>query len=935
MDKIEQVVLHIYAHLSGKISSHEDLEHIVKTQIMKMDILKDLTNDEIEEAIYRYEARYGSRTFEPGITITEHKGSDTWLLKKKRKMSASEHKYQQRYEQYLIYNHYGDDAKESIIKEAEKVLSLCADPNSNEKTRGLVMGDVQSGKTSNYLALANLACDYGYKIILILAGMTDSLRIQTQDRVDEGLIGAVSSTIGHNDMIKYVGVGTYGIGGHYAVPFTTEIVDFTPANCTANDLNKPQILVVKKNKRVLEAVKKWLKPGQAYVSGRNILIIDDECDNASVNTKSSATTEEQEDPSTINKLIRDIYNNFECASYVGYTATPFANIFINPEKIVGFDDLFPSDFIHRLKSTNEIYFGIDKVFRENRKHIKILNENEQFFIPAKHKANLEIWQLPDSLKNAICVFLIANCVRTFRGDKSKHRSMMINVSAYNPVQEQLLGLVERYVSILLDAISQYDKYDTARFIKHNELRRIFEIYSRDPLFNTPISAKNTNTIKEELSFEKLKGILYEEISKFRVVVINSKRKGDQRFKYKDYKETGARVIAIGGFVLSRGLTLEGLMTSYYSRNSVAYDTLLQMCRWFGYRLGYEDLCTIYMSQNNYDCFCAVVDALDNLDSQLEVMQVQGATPKDFGLMVMESPDTLETNLLITARNKLRNSVEIIKGLNYSGVDIDTSKLYQSIECNRSNLVAVQNFVRFLSKKGQKIKKYEHDRFMIKDVSNEDLAGLIEVLKIPLENKKFDIENITEFIRKGEYYKNWDIVFATGEKKDIESFKLYNENNEVCLDIPPVKRSFSLEEDEDIIRISKNNNRLLEPGIFNAGLTSEQIEEAKEFARQRPSKKKTEKEDKTPIARDYLSVKDRKPLFVILPIKLDQDDPDDLETDYTHAKKELIEKYSNDEWIIGFGIGFAGREGKVMLRFRINKVKQEEYLRRMQEDILDD
>ncbi len=935
MDRIEQVVLLLYGFLSGKVCSHEDLEHIVKNEIMKMESFRDLTSEEVEEAIYRYEVRYGSRTFEPGITITERKGSDTWLLKKKKKMTASEHEYQQRYEQYLLLNHYGDDAKESIIKEAEKVLSLCADPESNEKTRGLVMGDVQSGKTSNYMALANLACDYGYKIILILAGMTDSLRIQTQDRVDEGLIGAVSSTIGCNDKITYIGVGTYGNGGHYAIPFTTELADFAPANCTANDLNKPQILVVKKNKKILEAVKKWLKPGQANVSGRNILIIDDECDNASVNTNPSNTAQEQEDPSTINKLIRDIYNNFECAAYVGYTATPFANIFINPEKKIGYDDLFPSDFIHRLKSKNEVYFGIDKVFRENRKHIKILNENEDYFIPAKHKSNLDICQLPDSLKDAICTFLIANCVRTFRGDKTKHRSMMINVSAFNPVQEQLLELVERYKSTLLDAISQYDKYSTERFIKHNELRRIYEIYKRDSLFNTPISSQKIATINDELPFEQLKELLYEEISKFRVVLINSKRKGDQRFKYKDYKETGARVIAIGGFVLSRGLTLEGLMISYYSRNSVAYDTLLQMCRWFGYRPKYEDLCAIFMSQNNYDCFCAVVDALDNLDSQLEVMQAQGATPKDFGLMVMESPDTLETNLLITARNKLRNSVEIIKGLNYSGVDIDTSKLYKSIEFNRSNYIAVQEFVKLLSEKGLKIHQYEHDRFMIKDVSNTDLADLIEVLKIPLENKKFDVENIAEFIRKGEYYKKWDVVFATGDKKNSETFKLYDENGKLCLEIPPVKRSFGLEEDEDIIRISKNNNRLLEPGIFNAGLTQKQIEEAEALARKRPSKKKTKKENQTPIARDYLSVTDRKPLFVILPIKLTQDGPEAEETDYSVEKLDLINKFTGDEWLIGFGIGFAGREGKVMLNFRINKVKQEEYLRRIQEDIFDD
>lgn len=935
MKKIEQIVMLLYAFLRGKSSNHEDLQHIVKNQIMNMPDFKDLTNEEIEEAIFRYEVQYGSRTFEPGITISTRKGDDTWLFKKKRTMSSSEHEYQNRYEKYLLFNHYGDEAKESIIKEAEKVLSLCADPESNEKIRGLVMGDVQSGKTSNYMALANLACDYGYKIILILAGMTDSLRIQTQDRVDEGLIGAISSTIGRNDKISYIGVGTYGNGGHYAIPLTTELSDFTPSNCTSNDLNKPQILVVKKNKSVLEAVKKWLKPGQANVSGRNILIIDDECDNASINTKATKNGLEQETASTINKLIRDIYNNFECASYVGYTATPFANIFINPEKIIGYDDLFPSDFIHRLKTTNEMYFGIEKVFKEDKKHIKILNENEDYFIPSKHKSDLKIYQIPSSLKNAICSFLIANCIRTYRGDKTKHRSMMINVSAFNPVQEQILYLVENYVSTLLNAISQYDKYNTERFIKHNELRRIYEIYTQDSLYSSPTKTSNSKTINDELPFDKLKELLFDEISKFRVVVINSKRKGDQRFKYKEFKETGARVIAIGGFVLSRGLTLEGLMMSYYSRNSVAYDTLLQMCRWFGYRPQYEDLCTIYMTQNNYDCFCAVVDALDNLDSQLEVMQVQGATPKDFGLMVMESPDTLETNLLITARNKLRNTVEIVKALNYSGVDIDTSKLYKSVDINRANYNNVKKFVKLLSMKGKKILKYEHDRYMIKDVSNSDLADFIECLKIPIENKKFDIENITEFVRKGDYYKKWDIVFATGEKKETKIFKLFDEQGELCLAIPPIKRSFSLEDDEDIIRISKNNNRLLEPGIFNAGLTEKQIEEAKELAKNRPSKKHSSNESKTPIAKDYLSVKDRKPLFVILPIKLDQDEPNLEETDYSDSKKELINKYVDDEWIIGFGIGFAGREDKVMLKFRINKVKQDEYLKRIQEDLIDD
>jgi hypothetical protein len=177
--------------------------------------------------------------------------------------------------------------------------------------------------------------------------MTDSLRIQTQERTDEGLIGAISSSIGGNEEIKYIGVGTYGNGGHYAIPLTTDVNDFSSDNLnfTSNDLNKPQILVVKKNKSILTAVKKWLKPGQTNISSHNILIIDDECDNASINTKKA-----DEDPSAINGLIRDIYNNFTCSTYVGYTATPFANIFINPEKKVGFDDDTVIDMLTDIKN---------------------------------------------------------------------------------------------------------------------------------------------------------------------------------------------------------------------------------------------------------------------------------------------------------------------------------------------------------------------------------------------------------------------------------------------------------------------------------------------------------------------------------------------------------------------------------------------------------
>ena len=924
-----KAVLHLYAHLDGQTCNHEDLVEIIKTELTKLSAFKNLTKQEIEEIAYAYEYTYGSRTFTPGVTLTETKASETWFHKKKLWMAENQHEYQKRYEQYLILEHYGDDAKKAIIREAEKVLSLCADPDSNERKRGLVMGDVQSGKTSNYLALANLACDYGYKIILILAGMTDSLRIQTQERTDEGLIGAISSTIGGNEEIKYVGVGTYGNGGHYAIPLTTDINDFSSANLnfTSNDLNKPQILVVKKNKSILTAVKKWLKPGQTNISSHNILIIDDECDNASVNTKKDG-----DDPSTINGLIRDIYNNFSCSTYVGYTATPFANIFINPEKKVGFDDLFPADFIHRLKSSeNESYFGIEKVFRSNMRHVHIVNEEEKNKLPAKHKKDDDIPVLWDSLKNAICEFLICNCIRTIRGDGTKHRSMMINVSPYNLVQNRMQELVEEYVQGLCFAVQQYDKYPIERFIKHFELKRIYDTYQTSSLFNHTDPSYFGKRLNEYIPFDDIKNKLYDEISKFRVAVINNKVKGDQRFKYRDYKETGARVIAIGGFVLSRGLTLEGLITSYYCRNSTAYDTLLQMCRWFGYRPRYEDLCSVFMTQISYDCFCAIADAIDNLDTQLETMAAVGAKPRDFGLMILESPETLETDLLVTARNKMRDSFEIIRPLNYSGVDIDTSKLYKEPAKNRHNKKAVEDLIVLLEKSGFHLERVK-SRYMFRNVTNEFIADFIADLNVPLENKKFDVESISSFISKGEFYDKWDIVFATGEEKEANGnyFKINKETP-----IPPIHRSFAYEKDENIVRIAKNNNRLLDPNIFNSGLTEEQIEEARQIALSRPSTTTTNKA--TPIAKDFLAVKGRNPLLVILPIVLTQDPEDKEDSDYSSSKQQIIDDFDK-EHLIGIGIGFAGREGKVMMKFRINKVKRQEYLNKFEEtedEVLDD
>lgn len=906
------------AILQGKTLSHEDLIETIKTNICVLPLFSNFSSSQISELATEYEKLYGSKTFKPGITLIDKKGNDIWFFNKKNSMSNDDHKFEKRFRNFLSLQHFGAQTIENMMTETEKILALCSDPESNEKRRGMVIGDVQSGKTSNYLALANMACDYGYRLILILAGMTDSLRIQTQERVDEGFIGAISSSIGQSS-IEYVGVGKFECC-HYAIPLTNDISDFEGVNATSSDFAKPQVLVVKKNKSILTNVKHWLKPGSLNIASRNILIIDDECDNASVNTK-----KDDEDPSAINGLIRDIYNNFNCATYVGYTATPFANIFINPEKKVGFDDLFPSNFIHRLHASPESYYGIEKVFPNDigGRAVKILSEDENLFLPVKHKKDYLYEGLTESLKDAICNFLICNCIRTIRGDEFKHRSMMVNISPYNDIQEDIKDCIEKYIENLKNIIFQYDKYPIDRFIKNIEMNRIYKMYMNDDFFSKPYDYNNALNVS--IPFEKIKNQLYSEVSKLIVKVINNRYKGDQRFKYKDYIETGARVIAVGGYVLSRGLTLDGLMTSYFSRSATAYDTLMQMCRWFGYRPRYEDLCSVYMSQISYDSFYSVVLAIRDLDEQLNIMNIQGKRPDEFGLMIRECPDTLETKMLITARNKSRNSLSVSRPLNYTGVAVDTSKIYKFKSDNDQNIKAISNLIHNLLISSYKFEEF-NGRNMFRNVKSYFVADFISSIRIPLENKKFDIENISNFIREEKYYEKWDIVFATGDNNSSMKYIIPFVDKQ----INPIHRKFEFRDEEKIIRISKNNNRLVEPGIFNAGLSDKQIEEAYNLAK----KRNDNKNDRiAPIISDYLSVSDRNPLLVILPIILNSDQSDSKEV--KEKKENLMKSFGNP--LIGFAIGFSGKNGKIILNYRINKVKQAELTRmnEFEEDEVDD
>lgn len=354
--------------------------------------------------------------------------------------------------------------------------------------------------------------------------------------------------------------------------FIDAIECYAAIHCENVEVDVPQDI-----KEIDESVAERLQSelSEKGLDCRSILIIDDEADNASI-----TTSKDPEKPTTINRCIRDIFNKFPIASYVGYTATPFANIFINPYDDESYLDLFPTDFIAQLHAPST-YFGGRLVFPNNdtrSKYVRLISENEPNFLPVVHDKYIPYPAMADSLKEAINSFVICNVIRTLRGHGLKHRSMMINITRFNDTQALVWECVTEYLEALRNAIEQLSDMPLTLFCKSRYCRALYELYHNDDFFKE-IREGNPDIGTGPVAWEAIQQGIYEEIKKFIVVVINS-RNGQmnnidpsgrkKHFDYDDKKDEGARVIAIGGMVLSRGLTLEGLMTSYYSRNAGAY-----------------------------------------------------------------------------------------------------------------------------------------------------------------------------------------------------------------------------------------------------------------------------------------------------------------------------------------------------------------------------
>jgi len=625
-------------------------------------------------------------------------------------------RYWQRYREMQEAKLSGN-AVDNLDETSDQILSMLEDPEREGAwdRRGLVVGHVQSGKTGNYTGLICKASDAGYKVIIVLAGMHNNLRSQTQVRLDEGFLGY--ETYSNSDDPRPIGVGLIdrdpSIRPHYATT-RSEKGDFNMAaakNLGVSPEERPWLFVVKKNKKVLERLHKWIinhvanttdpESGRKIVTHLPLLVIDDEADNASVDTGEQVFGEnglpdEDHQPKAINGLIRKILHAFQRKAYVGYTATPFANIFIHERNATPIEgpDLFPAAFIINLGAPSS-YVGPTRLFGLNDGMGRTgalplvrpvtdhcTNEGRSGWMPVSHKnghrpESSADFGMPDSLVSAIDSFILTCALRECRGQGGEHCSMLIHVTRFNLVQQEVYATVDRYVRLQAQRIG--------RTIGHERfLERLHLLWVDD--FN-PVTAQIRSMVPGvvpdgEPTWEEIVALIPSIMEELSVRMINGSVKDAL-----DYAENpgGLKVIAIGGDKLARGLTLEGLCVSYFLRASKMYDTLMQMGRWFGYRPGYLDLCRLYTTDELVEWFEHIADASEELREEFDMMVASGGTPRDYGLKVVSHPV-----LMVTSPLKMRTAKTL--RLSFSGHVVETVSMHKDPNVIRSNFDVFENFV---------------------------------------------------------------------------------------------------------------------------------------------------------------------------------------------------------------------------------------------------
>jgi hypothetical protein len=594
--------------------------------------------------------------------------------------------YWAHYRQYLLNKGWSPDAVAGLDTATEEVVRRLSDPTRAKayQAKGLVVGYVQSGKTANFTGVIAKAIDAGYRLVIVLTGTTNMLRAQTQRRLDLELLGRENLELeisAHDDkahdyqddpdwegdrFIRHGGrpsdagypdirrLSTHawdyrrlrqGFGALEFVRRERTRRLFEPVNLFTTDA---RLVVAKKNKTVLQDLVADLGRISDRLGEVPVLIVDDESDQASVNTTSPKKwKDDSRERTAINRLIGQLLTMMPRAQYVGYTATPYANVFVDPADV---EDIFPRDFLVSLPRPKGYMgaedfhdFDIDTPIEERsyaesqeRSHVRFLGEEAD----------------EDELRTALDMYVLTGAVKLHRArlgyGKFRHHTMLVHEAMDRASHREAAEAITRM-------------WNTADYRGATGLKRLRRLYESDIL---PVSSAIAPGLPTPVAFDDLRTDIGEAVNRISpadpnvspVIVVNSDKDLDSQQESLDFDMRSIWRILVGGNKLARGFTVEGLTVTYYRRATSQVDTLMQMGRWFGFRPGYRDLVRVYTTSELHSLFAAACKDEEYLRAELRrysqpVNGVPQITPRQIPpLIAQHRPD-----LRPTGRNKMWNA----------------------------------------------------------------------------------------------------------------------------------------------------------------------------------------------------------------------------------------------------------------------------------------
>lgn len=689
---------------------------------------------------------------------------------------------------------------DAIGELSNKIIDRIEDPEKNAeiKVKGLLMGEVQSGKTGSFMAVLHKATDVGWRFIIVLSGLTDDLRFQTQQRINSDFIGYTLS-----EREDHQNCGIREVSEHYDFinfePLTTLHKDFSQnqlSKILKNQEKSVYVAVCKKQSIILNNLLKWLggdpDSPQKNADRREIankipcLIVDDEADLASPNTK-----KDYDEYSAVNGAIRNLLNFFNKSAYLAITATPYANIFINPQlhesqEQPNLPDLFPKNFIF-VKPSPEGYVGVHQLFGvdedqsddlKNKLEEKVVitidhNDEEIFKHPLKKDSVID--KLPPSLITALRYYFCCCVYKEMTIDS--HVSMLAHIDYRKTNHKTISELIKVFYK------KELNELKLCRGLPLEELQSNDRYLSYKKIWEQGCVSKSASINHE--TFESLSKTNFlsvwrrkfvKTMEKVKIETINSDYKGEKLADIYD-KFPNSKLILVGGYALSRGITIEGLCVTYLTRKSATVDTLLQMGRFFGYR-GYDiKIMKIWLGQNIKEMFEESAMAQQEFVTQVKIMNDHDQTPSTFGFKFHQAPANLK--LRIAAKNKMYHSKSIVLDVNIAGHPLQSSKLPLEIELLKKNKEIVSSFIKKLgSHETLKHSNLNKNRDIVwKNVNSDLISDLVSNFNA-YGWGDINRANIAEFINEKLKNEKWIVTVLSNNNEKNDSLNLFNLNQSV-------------------------------------------------------------------------------------------------------------------------------------------------------------